>query len=56
MWVLIIVAVLNGKLHLDALPMPDKWTCQQQGKEAVEAANRAGVVSVAACCKELKLT
>lgn len=55
MWVLIIVAVLNGKVHLDALPMPDKWTCQQQGKEAVEAANKAGVDAVAARCKELKI-
>lgn len=55
MWVLIIVAVLNGKVHLDALPMPDRWTCHQQGVEAVEAAKQAGVEAVAARCKELKI-
>lgn len=54
MWVLIIVAVLNGKVHLDALPMPDKWTCNQQGVEAVAAASKAGHVAVARC-KELKI-
>jgi hypothetical protein len=53
-WVLIIVAVLNGKVHLDALPMPDKWTCQQQGREAVEAAKRANI-EISTRCKELKI-
>lgn len=54
MWVLIVVAVINGQIMLDALPMPDKWTCEAKGKEAVEAANSNGF-HAGARCKELKI-
>ena len=55
MWVLIIVVVLNGKIHLDARPMTDKWACQQQEKELVAAASRVGEIAIATRCKELKV-
>lgn len=55
MWVLIIVAVLNGKVYLEALPMSDKHMCQRKAQEAVESAAEAKIDAVQVRCKELKI-
>ena len=55
MWVLIIVAVLNGKVFLDVLPMSDKGMCERKAVEAVESAAGAGIDAVQVRCKELKI-
>lgn len=53
MWVLVFVAILNGEIHLDARPQPDKWVCEAKAKEMLARANKAEVPFVAAC-KEIK--
>jgi hypothetical protein len=54
-WVLILVAVVNGAVVLDAFPTSDRFQCEELGKKAVEAANHNGV-NAGFRCKEIKIT
>lgn len=55
MWVLILVAVINGAVVLDAFPTSDRSQCEDLGKQAVAAANHNGF-NAGFRCKEIKIT
>jgi hypothetical protein len=54
MWVLVLVAMLEGQVYLDARPQADKAACLAKAKEMLVEANKAEI-PFAVACKEIKL-